>query len=57
LESILLMPGLEYVDRRDAQRYELEKRLEAIKTVKAKTLKTFRDKCLVIIRKELASNE
>lgn len=52
LRSILLMPGLEYTDRPGAQRYELEMRAKAIEAVKTAKLKSFRDRCLVILKKE-----
>ncbi len=52
LESILLMPGLEYVDRSEAQRYEIDMRIKAIESVSDETLKSYRDKCLQILRKK-----
>ena len=56
LKDILLMPGLEYTDHPDARKYELKMRAKAIQSVKATRTKSFRKRCLVILRKELASN-
>lgn len=50
LKSILLMPGLEYVDRREAQRYEIRMRRDALAAVENKTLRQFRDTCLKILK-------
>jgi hypothetical protein len=50
LKSILLMPGLEYTDRIEAQQYELKMRAKALEQVKTISLKSFRDKCVRIIR-------
>jgi hypothetical protein len=49
LKSILLMPGLEYVDRREAQCYEIKMRRHALAVVENKTLRQIRDTCLKII--------
>lgn len=54
LESILLMPGLEYVDRPQAQRYELQMRRNAISMITRKGLSSIQKKCLAIYEKELA---
>ena len=52
LKNILLMTGLEYVDQPEAQRYELKMRIKAIEAVKTEMLKSFRDRCLEILRKD-----
>jgi len=43
---VLNMPGLEYSDRADAQRYEIEMRKEALRSVMTAELVTVRDQCL-----------
>jgi hypothetical protein len=50
LKSILLMPGLEYTDRIEAQQYELRMRGKALERIKTISLKPFRDKCIKILR-------
>lgn len=52
LEDILLMSGLEYVDRPRAQQYEIEMRRKALASVKTMALRGLRDKCLSIIKQE-----
>jgi len=49
LRSILMSPGLEYVDRNYAQRYELYMRRIALTDVSDLKLKDFRDTCLELI--------
>jgi hypothetical protein len=51
LKSILLMQGLEYVDRRDAQRYEIDMRRKALSKVSDISLKNYRDICLELMKK------
>lgn len=53
LKSILLMPGLEYVDRLRAQRYELEMRRRAINALGRKDTRSIRRRCLAIYEKGL----
>jgi hypothetical protein len=50
LKSILLMPGLEYVDRRNAQDYEIEMRRKALASVKNEDLRSIRDQCLKLMK-------
>jgi len=50
LEVILLMPGLEYVDRLEARRYEILMRRKALAAVSHKSLRAFRDTCLEIMK-------
>ena len=51
LRSILLMTGEEYVDRPDAKRYEIEKRREAIQSVKDSDTEDLKLKCVNILVK------
>jgi hypothetical protein len=53
LESVLLMPGLEYVDRPLAQKYELQMRRNAIGAIARNNLSPIRNKCVAIYDKEL----
>jgi hypothetical protein len=46
LKAILLMPGAEYVDRSEAQRYEIEMRKKALISVSNKSYIDFKDRCL-----------
>lgn len=50
LKSIFLMPGLEYVDRMDAQQYEIKMREKALATISDKKLNAFRAICLEIMK-------
>ena len=43
---VLNVPGLEYVDRENAQHYEIEMRKKALRGVNAKELVVVRDQCL-----------
>lgn len=49
LKSIILMPGLEYVDRIDARQYEIEMRKKALSSISSKDTIIFRDTCLKIL--------
>jgi len=49
LRSILMTPGLEYVDRNYARRYELYMRRMALTDVSTLSLSEFRDSCLKLI--------
>jgi hypothetical protein len=53
LESILLMPGLEYVDRPAARRHELDMRRRAIAGATRPESKAARDFCLKVLDREL----
>jgi hypothetical protein len=50
LKTILLMPGLEYVDLPEAQQYEISMRRDALAAVKSTKLRQFRDTCLKILK-------
>jgi hypothetical protein len=50
LKFILLKPGSEYVDRRDAQEYEIKMREKALLSVSDGNAKAFKDICLEIIK-------
>ena len=50
LKFILLKPGLEYVDRRDAQEYEIKMREKALLSVSNSNVKAFKDICLKLIK-------
>ena len=50
LKGILSMPGLEYVDRINAQEYELLQRKKAISSVTAKDLAPVKEKCLLLLK-------
>ena len=49
LGGILRMSGLEYVDRREAQEYEIMQRITAINSVEKSSLKTIKEKCLLLL--------
>jgi hypothetical protein len=49
LRSILRMPGLEYVDRRQAKNYELKMRKAAITSVSNEKLSSIKTKCLQLM--------
>lgn len=49
LESILLMPGQEYVDRAEAKAFELAMRQRAINSVVRRELLTVRDRCARVL--------
>lgn len=50
LKMILLMPGLEYADRNDAKRYEINMRRKAISEISDPTLKNFQETCLALLK-------
>ena len=52
LRSILQMPGLVYVDRPDARRYEIEMRRRALARIDRSDLLPIRDRCLEALRPE-----
>jgi hypothetical protein len=52
LGSILLMPGLEYVDPIDARRYEIDMRRKALSAVSDMSLKKYRDICLELMKEK-----
>lgn len=51
LEGIILMFGTEYTDRPEAQKYEMTMRINALETIKTKSLQHYRDRCLAILNK------
>ncbi len=52
LRKILLMPGLEYVDRSQARTYELEMRRKALSSVSERKLLLLRDRCLNLMKQD-----
>jgi len=50
LEFILSSPGLEYVDRPEAQRYEIEMRRRALAGIKNAELTNIREHCLALMK-------
>jgi hypothetical protein len=50
LNKILLMPGLEYVDRFEARQYEIDMRRNALAGVTDVSLISYRDYCLEIMK-------
>ena len=51
LESVLMMPGLEYVDRPLAQNYEIAEREKAIAAVQDPQVRIMRDRCLTLLHR------
>ncbi len=52
LRSILMMPGLEYVDRDQARIYELGMRRKALSSVSTKALLPLRERCLNLMKQD-----
>ncbi len=50
LKFILLKPGLEYVDRREAQEYDIKMREKALLSVSDSNVNAFKDICLELIK-------
>jgi len=50
LRTILKMSGLEYVDRLEAQKYEIVQRIAAINSIENNSLKSIKEKCLLLIK-------
>ena len=53
LESILLTPGLEYVDRYEAKRYELRMRFKAIESIRHEDIVKYQHLCLGILKQRI----
>ena len=51
LRAILMMPGLEYVDRPEARKYEIKMRRKALASIVDDSLRSYKEKCLRLMVK------
>ncbi len=55
LNGMLTNTGSPYVDREQADAYEMRRRMDALRSVRAPALGAIRDRCIAVLQRELAA--